>query len=558
MSVYTPKPWKAPRVAGGVMPLAAAAAEGPLGALIARKFLEDVGVAELRRLDIDALPSTCHPVFAGVSPVPSAPAEVAAVPEVPPGPPSPFASARDFTAAYASGRVSPADVAERVLEASTALDQRNPPMRVFIAQQGADVRAQAAASAARWRAGRPLGPLDGVPVAVKDELDVQGYPTTVGTSFQGGAPARADAFVVARLRAAGAVIIGKANMHEIGIGVSGINVHHGACRNPYHPEHMTGGSSSGSAAAVAAGLCPIAVGADGGGSVRIPAALCGVFGLKATFGRLSETGAAPLCWSVAHVGPLTATAYDLALAHAIMAGADPHDPNTLAAPPVSLSGFDAPDLRGLKIGVFEPWFNDADAEVVHACEALVAHLRRCGAEVRKIVIPGLELARTAHVVTIVSEMAASQARFVAEDSRRYSPEVRLSLALAAHLRATDRVQAERYRTLMFRHFMAALAEVDVIAAPSVACTAPRIPDDALEFGMSDIGLTDRVMRFAAVSNLTGLPSLTVPAGYDLMGLPIGLQFIGRPWSEALLLRFARHAEAGVERQPARVRLALLA
>ena len=548
---YTAKPWGAPRVAGGMMPVAAALAEGPLGGLIARKFLKDVGVEALRVAPVIEGPAAIHPVFAGMLTMHEA-SSPAVVPEVPPGPESPFVSARDLTRAFASGATTPLKVAEGVLEWSKMLDQRNVPMRVFIAQQADDVLAQARASTERWRTGQPLGPLDGVPVAVKDELDQRGYPTTVGTSFQGGAPKAEDAFVVSRLRAAGATLIGKANMHEIGIGVSGINVHHGACRNPYHPEHMTGGSSSGSAAAVAAGLCPIAVGADGGGSIRIPASLCGVFGLKATFGRVSESGAAPLCWSVAHVGPLAATAHDLALAYAVMAGADPHDSNSRQAPRVELDGFDAPDLRGLRIGVFAPWFNDADAEVVYACEQLVDHLVRSGAQRSAVTLAGLDLARTAHVITIVTEMRASQAAFLAEDSRRYSPEARLSLALAGHLRATDRVLAERYRVEIFRSFMAALAQVDVIVSPSVACTAPRIADDALECGQSDIAMTDRIMRFAAVSNLTGLPALTVPAGYDALGLPIGLQFIGRPWSEALLLRFARHAESGVSRASPRV------
>ena len=170
----------------------------------------------------------------------------------------------------------------------------------MIAVNRDDVMKQAREATQRIKAGKPLSIFDGVPVAVKDELDMVPYPTTVGTSFLGKSPAKEDATVVARMRAAGALLVGKTNMHEIGINVTGLNPHHGTTRNPYNTDHFTGGSSSGSATAVAAGLVPVAIGADGGGSIRIPASFCGVFGLKPTFGRVSEHGAAPLCWSVAH------------------------------------------------------------------------------------------------------------------------------------------------------------------------------------------------------------------------------------------------------------------
>jgi Asp-tRNA(Asn)/Glu-tRNA(Gln) amidotransferase A subunit family amidase len=224
-------------------------------------------------------------------------------------------------------------VAERAL-AAIADSQQNG-LSIFVAWEQADLLAQATASAQRLREGRPLSPLDGVPVAVKDELDLRGFGTSVGTRFLGKQPAAEDSTAVARLRAAGALLLGKVNMHEIGIGVTGQNPHHGTVRNPYDPQRHTGGSSSGSAAAVAAGFCPIAIGADGGGSIRIPASLCGVVGLKPTYGRVSETGAAPLDWSVAHIGPLGATARDVALGYAAIAGLT-GDPNTLHQPALTL------------------------------------------------------------------------------------------------------------------------------------------------------------------------------------------------------------------------------
>jgi Asp-tRNA(Asn)/Glu-tRNA(Gln) amidotransferase A subunit family amidase len=293
-----------------------------------------------------------------------------------------FTTTRDYADAYRAGAATPEQVAERVLAAIEDSNARTPPLRAIIACQRDDVMAQARASAQRFRAGAPLSIFDGVPVAVKDELDMVPYGTTVGTRFLGKTPAREDSTVVARMRAAGALLIGKANMHEIGISVTGLNPHHGVARNPYNPAHFTGGSSSGPASAVAAGLCPVAIGADGGGSIRIPSSFCGLVGLKATYGRVSEFGAAPLCWSVAHIGPLAATAHDAALMYAIIAGADPKDSNSQHQPPVTLDGFDQSDLRGLTLGVYTPWFKHASPAMVAGCEKLVKQLEQMGARVR--------------------------------------------------------------------------------------------------------------------------------------------------------------------------------
>ncbi len=220
-----------------------------------------------------------------------------------------------------------------------------------------------------------------------------------------------DATVVARLRAAGALLIGKANMHEIGINPNGANAHYGAARNPYDTARDPGGSSSGPAAAVAAGLCPIAIGADGGGSIRIPASLCGLVGLKPTFGRVSEAGAAPLCWSVAHIGPLGATVEDVALAYGLIAGPDTRDPNSQRQPAVGLAGWnDRLTWHGLTVGVYRPWFRHAAPAVVAANEAMLAQFERAGAQVREIVVPELDAMRLAHIIIILSENVCQHAQ----------------------------------------------------------------------------------------------------------------------------------------------------
>ncbi|GIW71240.1 MAG: amidase [Planctomycetota bacterium] len=428
---------------------------------------------------------------------------------------------------------------------------------MFIACDPEDVRAQARAATERWRAGTPRGPLDGVPVAIKDEVDLVPYPTTAGTRFFGRRPAARDATSVARLRAAGAVLLGKANMHEIGLGVTGLNPHHGTARNPCDPTRITGGSSSGSAAAVAAGFCPLALGCDGGGSIRIPAALCGVFGLKPTFGRVSEHGAAPICWSVAHIGPIAATARDLALGYLAMAGEDPLDPNTLGQPAPHLQGVGEGGLQGLRLGIYRPWFEDADAEVVARCRELLLALERAGAELRDVEIPELGMVRPVHAVTIALEMASSFALAYRQDRSRFGLDVRLLLALAYACEPTDYVHAQRLRRRICGRFQAALGEVDAIVTPSTAGVAPPVPEDALATGESNFETLDRLTRFMTAANLTGLPAITIPAGHAEGGMPVGLQAIGRAWQEHVLLRLAYAAEPAVERRRPAVHWPLL-
>jgi len=346
-------------------------------------------------------------------------------------------------------------------------------------------------------------------------------------------------------------------MHEIGIGVTGLNPHHGTVRNPYHPGHHTGGSSSGPAAAVAAGLCPVAIGADGGGSIRIPAGFCGVVGLKPTYGRVSEFGAAPLTWSMAHLGPIAATARDAALAYAVLAGRDPKDSNSLRQPEIVLDGLDNLDLRGLTLGVYWPWFRHATPPVVEQCERLLHRLAESGAQIREVEIPELDLARIGHLVTITSEMATALDRYYAAHFGEFGLDVRANLALARSFTARDYVQAQRIRTRTIAHFARALEQVNAIVTPAAACTAPPIRPDALPEGESDLSLTMEIMRFAFPANFTGHPAISFPAGYDSHGLPVGFQVIGRPWEEHVLLRLAQVAEQVVERRAPRVYFKIL-
>lgn len=549
MTEYDLEAVNLPRLAGGALRLFTELAENPLtGPLLLGNLLESGGITKLRRLKVGEAPTFAPLVRAAEKESASTPDLEAIARTASPADGFAFATVRDYAEAYRSGRVSPEDVARRALDAIRESDSRTPPMRIFIAVNPDDVMAQARASARRYRDGRPLGMFDGVPVAVKDEVDMVPYPTTVGTKFLGRSPAQADSTVVARLRAAGALLLGKANMHEIGINPIGFNAHHGTPRNPYRVGHYTGGSSSGSAAAVAAGLCPVAIGADGGGSIRIPAAFCGVVGLKATFGRVSEHGAFPLCWSVAHIGPIAATATDAALAYALIAGPDVNDPNTQHQPPVSLDGFGDADLRGLTLGVYQPWFDHAAAEIVSAGSEMLKTLEAMGAQIREIEISELESARVAHAVTILSEMASEMEKYRAEHGRDHALDVRLNLLIGRACASHDYIQAQRVRTRSMAHFASALKQVDAIVTPATAITAPPIRGDVLPAGESDLSVVVETMRFVVPGNFVGAPAISFPVGYDSSGLPIGLQVMGRHWGEHTLLRLAHAAEKAIDRK----------
>ncbi len=544
---YTPRSVRAPRLAGLQLRAFSALVDLPgVGALVVAQLLDQVGIPKLRATNVgDAPPARPTWLDAGAPSVDEPPEA--------PGRPTTAGYAHpsiaDYAEAYAAGRADPVTVARAVLAARARLDDGAEPLRAFINMDEADLLAQAEASAARLRAGTPRSWLEGVPVAVKDELDQAPYPTTVGTSFLGKTAAAADASVVARLRAAGALLIGKTNMHELGIGVTGINPHHGAARNPYDTGRATGGSSSGSAAAAAAGFCPVAIGADGGGSIRIPAALCGMVGLKATFGRVSEHGAAPLCWSVAHVGPIGAHAVDVAAVYGLIAGADPGDPGSLGHPGVRLPGAGT-RLDGLRVGVLDAWFEHADPAVIEACRVLLDNL---GVTLVRVDLPDPDVVRLAHLVVIVGEMAAAQLPHAAPS---YGPDTSVNFALGRGLSASDYAHALRVRGHLAAGWRRVFDEVDFVATPTTACTAPPILPDALG-GESDLVLLDRIMRFAHAPNLFGFPAISIPAGYDAAGLPIGLQLIGRPWSEDQLLGAAIRAAPHVERRRPTVLAGLL-
>jgi len=559
MEAYDLKSVKLPYLADGALKMVASLAEGSLKGLILPNLLESAGITGLRKQRIDDVPTNYPIHFTG-----NKQNKAIAVParELPrKGSDTKgfhFTSIFDLAKAYRDGSTTSEEVARKVLESIEASNKNNPPLNAFIAYQADDLMKQASEAAQRIKKKKTLSIFDGVPVGIKDEVDVKGYPTTCGTPFLKKV-AEEDATVVARLRSAGALIVGKTNMHEIGINVTGLNPHFGSTRNPYNTDHYSGGSSSGSGTAVASGLVPVAIGADGGGSIRIPSSFMGLVGLKSTFGRVSSHGGFPLCSSVDHIGPLAGSATDAALTYTLIAGSDLNDPNSLHQPTPSLKGWDNLKLKGLKLGVYWQWFRHADPEVVAACEAMLKQYESMGCEIHEITIPNLEANRTAHLVTIISEMAQAMDSIYDTPHRfkEHGLDVRINLALARHLHAIDYVQAQRVRTRMMRHFHDTFHQVDMVITPTTAIAAPEIKKGALPDGDSDVTTTLEIMRFVTTANFTGHPAITFPIGYTQKGLPIGMQAIGRPWDEVTLLRMALATEQVVERKEPQIYYNLL-
>ncbi|MCP3061353.1 amidase [Myxococcus sp. K38C18041901] len=539
---YQRNPVKAPRVSGLALKAFVNTLESAVGSPVLEKLVRDSGIDRWRELSAGDAPPLQYPLPPGAPATePQSPTEQAAraISAQPATPGRETVGA--YVRAYREGGSDPVSVARRLNEAIDRLERGEARMGWFIARKPDEVLRAAEASAERLREGRALSVLDGVPVVLKDEVDLAGFPTTLGTRFRDQV-ASVDSTVAARLKAAGALILGKANMNEIGINPIGLNPHHGAARNPWNRGHITGGSSSGSAAVVAAGLCPLSIGADGGGSIRIPAALCGIVGLKATWGRIPETGVPPLCWNVGHVGPMGLTVDDVAAAYALLAGPDGKDLVSQGQPSHHLSGYERADLTGVRLGICWPYFEDASPDVVARCKEAVRALTDAGATVVEVPAPDLNTVLWTHSCIILSEMAESMLPHSREHASDFGLDSRTNLAIGRHFRATDLVHALRHRHRLTRELLAVMVGVDVLVTPSTATTAPLIPEGTLPDGESNLPVVDALMRFVREGNLTGFPALSVPAGHDSAGLPVGLQLMGRPYEEHLLLRLGRVVE----------------
>ncbi|GKV07336.1 hypothetical protein SLEP1_g19130 [Rubroshorea leprosula] len=446
----------------------------------------------------------------------------------------------DYSRAYSCGEITPQMVAQRFIAGVRETSSRN--MSFFINYDDHDILRQAEESTLRYEKGEPISALDGVPIAIKDEIDCSPYPTTGGTKWlHKFRPCTADACCVKRLRMCGAILVGKTNMHELGAGTSGINPHYGATRNPYDPNRISGGSSSGSAAVVAAGLCPAALGVDGGGSVRMPAALCGVVGFKPTFGRIPHAGVLPLNWTVGMVGILAATIEDAFIVYAAINGQLPSNQPSSLHPKVYFPLLKPKNMiPNITFAKYGEWFNDC-SDIIRTCcsNALDQLCEHYQWKTLEVTIPDIEAMRLAHYMTIGSECSTSLATYLEKlDYAELGWDARVALSVYGSFSGKEHIKAQKMRSRQMQIHNNIFTKADIIVAPTTGVTAYPIFDDALETGELDYINGAALVRYQIAGNFLGLPAVTIPVGYDKAGLPIGIQFIGKPWSEPTLIHIA--------------------
>jgi aspartyl-tRNA(Asn)/glutamyl-tRNA(Gln) amidotransferase subunit A len=442
----------------------------------------------------------------------------------------------EAAALVADGSVSPVDLVEACLRRI----ERTADSHAFITVFAEEARAVAGACATMSAAGHRLGPLHGVPIALKDNIGVAGSRTTAGSRILSSWYPAADATVTARLRAAGAVVIGKTNMHEFAWGGTSANPHYGSVTNPWDPERMPGGSSGGSGAAVAARSCFAALGTDTGGSIRLPSALNGVTGLRPTIGLVSNAGVVPLAWSMDTVGPMARSARDCALLMNVLAGHDPADSGSAAVPAADHTRRLGLGTAGLRVGLIAGYsLEHLQPAVEEAVRAALDVLSGLGAERREVRVDDIEGNISAQLTVEAAEPSAYHQRWLRERPEDYGEDVRLLLEAGELLPAGHYIQAQRYRALLRSQMLEAFSTVDVIACPTLPFTATPLGEVTVEIQPgSREDMLSAIMQFTGLPSLTGLPAISVPCGFGPDGLPIGIQLIGRPFDEATLLRAA--------------------
>ncbi|GGK11180.1 amidase [Deinococcus malanensis] len=430
-----------------------------------------------------------------------------------------FASIPQVAARYRAGTLSPVDVTRASL---SRIEELNPALNAFITVTADLALAQAVHAETELRSGLDRGPLHGIPVALKDLTDTAGVRTTCGSRVLADHIPDKDADVTVRLREAGAVLLGKTNLLEFAYGI--VHPDYGQTNNPWDVTRTSGGSSGGSAAAVAAGLCFAAFGTDTGGSIRIPAAYCGVTGFKPTYGLVRLDGVFPLSWSLDHGGPVARSSGDAALMLAALTGR-PHN----AAPR---------DLHGVRLGVLVehtrgPEMQPGVAEVFErACDAL----RAAGAVLVQVRVPGLDLVEAAMMHVLQPEASAVHTAWLQQSPEKYAPDTRTQLEQGFEVSAVNHVRAQQFRRNLVRDFLAALTDVEAVLTPTVAWVAPH--EDPVVSG--DEGFAEA--RRTAPANLTGFPALSLNAGFS-QGLPVGLQITTRPGEDARALSLGASVEA---------------
>ena len=442
----------------------------------------------------------------------------------------------EAAAALRRREISSAELTAAALQRIERLNPSTNAMQTVMAEAARECAKQADQELAR---GEGRGPLHGIPIAVKDLFRTQGVRTTGGSKlFEDYVPDH-DSTVVEWLRAGGAVLIGKTGMHELAYGITSSNPHFGAIRNPWDRDRIPGGSSGGSGAAVAAGMVAMAMGSDTGGSIRIPAAFCGVVGLKPTYGRVSRYGAMPLAFTLDHMGPLTRSVRDAGAVLNVIAGYDPRDETSSRRPGGNYVPDIEPSIRGLRIGLPENfYFERLDPDVDAAVRAAFQAAESRGAEIVPLRVPDIAAINTVARVILLAEASALLEPHL-EHRDLFGGDVLALLDQGRLLPATDYINAQRLRRAMQYECAGLWARVDCLFTPTTPITAPRIGETTVTVGSENEDVRLAATRLVRAINPLGLPAVSIPCGADRRGLPIGLQIVGPPFAEALILRVAQ-------------------
>jgi AtzE family amidohydrolase len=448
----------------------------------------------------------------------------------------PYMTAAAIAGGVAAGEMSAVEVVRGHLE---RIERLNPLLNAYTDITARRALRQAAEIDRRRTAGQAVGPLAGVPFAVKNLFDVEGLTTRAGSKInRENPPAGADAELVRRLEAAGAVLLGALNMGEYAYDFTGENAHHGACRNPHDADRMSGGSSSGSGAATAAGLAPLSLGSDTNGSIRVPASLCGIFGLKPTYGRLTRHGTFPFVDSLDHLGPFARSVGDLALAYDAMQGPDPRDPVVAGRPAEPITATLGHGIEGLRIAIAGGWFDTGG--LPDAAAAVEAAANGLGAD-RTVEVPGAEAGRAAAFIITNAESAALHLNRLRQRPDDFDPDTRDRFLAGAMLPAGWLVRAQQVRRWYLEQVMALFRDVDLLIAPSTPFSAPLIGQKTMELRGEELSVRPNLGLFTQPISCIGLPVAATPIECGT-AMPIGVQIIAPPWREDLALRAARHLE----------------
>ena len=448
-----------------------------------------------------------------------------------------FLSAVELGRLIGARQISPVEVVQAHLE---RIEATEPTLNSFITRPGEEALEAARQAESEMASGNHRGPLHGVPVGLKDLYYVKGMPNTSGSRIFDDFVPNHDGASAASLKEAGAILMGKLNLHQFAFGPTGLNADYGHMHNPWAPDRIAGGSSGGSGSAAAAGQCAITLGTDTGGSIRIPSALCGLAGLKPTYGRVSRYGLVSLSWSLDHPGPMARTVEDCAAALQVLAGYDPRDPASADEPVPDYMDALTEDLTGLKIGVPREYFEvPVDAEVERLTRAAIQTLEDLGAHVVEVDWPMYHHSADISKIVLYAEAAAYHRDLLLRRGEEYDPSVRWRFESGLFISGPDYLRALRHRREYTQDTRELFDHVDLLAGPMEPVVAPPIEAESVLVNGEAVGVIPALTQYTRPFNLTGFPALTVPCGFS-EGLPVGLQLAARPFDEATALK-AGHA-----------------